>query len=644
MKSMSLNRAHCSTTVMLFNSAKKPDPYRYHKLFVKDFVIKDSNISIKDLPNEILDMIFMELGIYNIFARVVCKQWYSIVRFNEKHIDTQARDLLNYGDFHCLKYIALNGYLLPTSDTWCKNLSTKLGQTGSLSDFVWFKDYGYEIIPFNFTCGLVKRGDISMLEFAKSKDLLDKQNKIYSFATHGNLEVFKWIHKEKIQRSREVCEVAAENGHLHVLQWAKENGYKWNPNICAYAAKSGHIDILIWARDHGCPWDENTCIGAAIGGHLDILILARKNDCPWDESVYSAAAKHGHLNIIEWALQNGGPRLNYKLFNFAAINGHLNVIQWAHERGHRFPKQMCNDAAAGGHLHILKWAMENGYEFDESICYFASNSGHLDIVQWARKNDLPWNHYVCINAAQNGFLHVIKWAIDNGALWHKRICDEAARNGHLSVLRWAIENGCAYDDSVWKVAAENNHFRILKFAIEKGYLSKTKSDHYTKFHENLNSHILKTKYPSVMKYAVKHHLIYLTDQICWDAVKYGHIEILEYAKKYGHKWRADKLLCDLAIQKGRPDIFKWLIKNGYQITKSEYNLIESKLDPELYKWFNKQNIPWNTFMNRMYRGFKKMIVDIIYFIVKTIFYAIIYAIYYTVLILWRIVQLIIKNL
>lgn len=200
----------------------KIDPYRYHKLFLKDFTVENYYTPFAILPNEILYLIFMELGVYHLFARLVCKRWCSIIALNERYVDNQAKFLLYHNDFHCLKYIALNDYLLPITSTWCESLSQKLGETGSLEDLIWFEKYGYKIISLNFTCGLAKRGDtlkcIEMLEYAKSNNLLDKTDQVYQFITNGNLELLKWFLREKFPVNAKICESAAIHGQLFMLQ------------------------------------------------------------------------------------------------------------------------------------------------------------------------------------------------------------------------------------------------------------------------------------------------------------------------------------------------------------------------------------------------------------------------------------------
>ena len=125
----------------------------------------------------------------------------------------------------------------------------------------------------------------------------------------GNMDVVKGLEETGYHKLHPELnyDAAASHGHLEVLKWLRSEGCPWDASACRSAARGGHLEVLKWLRKEGCPWDERTCERAASRGHLDVLKFAYENGCPWNEETCEKAARGGHLDVLQWAIDNGCP-------------------------------------------------------------------------------------------------------------------------------------------------------------------------------------------------------------------------------------------------------------------------------------------------------------------------------------------------
>jgi len=146
----------------------------------------------------------------------------------------------------------------------------------------------------------------------------DKGEKImYLAAFHGHLPLLLELHNSSFlafEIDGAVFIEACAGGNMDVVKGLEETGYhKLHPELNYDAAAShGHLEVLKWLRSEGCPWDASACRSAARGGHLEVLKWLRKEGCPWDERTCERAASRGHLDVLRWAIDNGCP---YKVNN-----------------------------------------------------------------------------------------------------------------------------------------------------------------------------------------------------------------------------------------------------------------------------------------------------------------------------------------
>lgn len=470
-----------------------------------------SPITINDVPNETLDLIFSFVPrVYRIFTRSVCKLWKSFLVYPIEKMEIVIK-LIEFGDMHCINYIIQNGFKL-----------------------------------------------ISEVD----------QKKFYKLAArYGHLELLEWAFANKYKRNKHICSTAAAGGNLEILRWLRLKGFPWSSKTASHAALSGNFDMLKWLKKNKCSFDKNIIEFAAFGGNIKILEYLKNknfeplrymdlvafmngqlnvlrwfksnypeyiyimdtnirlmeqhwnkfknygtlftvyiNDVPVPEKKYikflkwikkkyysepenncidlclrnvaiMLSVKYGYTNMTQWLIKNfqfdSNLNLNYNICDVILANAvrhkHFNIIKLAIENGAVFNENAGINAARAGQLEILQWILDNGhssydYLVKNNFLYGAIENGHFNIIYWAKKKGFKFTDPTfCVIAARKGRLRMLKWLRRNSCPWNEKTCSEAAANGHLEVLQWAVNHGCDWDTSIFKIASDNKHYDVLNW-------------------------------------------------------------------------------------------------------------------------------------------------------------------------------------
>jgi hypothetical protein len=142
------------------------------------------------------------------------------------------------------------------------------------------------------------------------------------------------------------CVIAAKIGYIEILEYMYSKfgtTYFWNDktkHLCEIAAENGHLNFLKYAHEHGCDWDKGVCIAAVKNGHLDCLKYAHENNCPWNKHVCEVAAKMGQVDCLKYAHKNNCPLNVGEACRIATQRGHLACFKYIHKHGGHFTKQI----------------------------------------------------------------------------------------------------------------------------------------------------------------------------------------------------------------------------------------------------------------------------------------------------------------
>ena len=222
----------------------------------------------------------------------------------------------------------------------------------------------------------------------------------------NRMDIMEYIIEDKgfVVKNNNLTSLAASHGTLDILKWLHTHGFECNGHAWANAARCGHLDIIKWLRENkNKTYSVYTFEHAVEGQNMEIIEYLYDMNCPFDSKSTRTAASIGNLDILKW-LHEKGCSIGLEAAMSASTHGHLDTLEYSLDHieygdcGRHHPKtgydKLCYVtafAAKEGHLDILKWLHERGIPWDSLSCYFAITEKRLKILKWLRENDCPWD-------------------------------------------------------------------------------------------------------------------------------------------------------------------------------------------------------------------------------------------------------------
>jgi hypothetical protein len=130
----------------------------------------------------------------------------------------------------------------------------------------------------------------------------------------------------------------------------------------------------------------------------------------------------------------------------------------------------------------------------------------------------------------------------------------------------------------------------LKFYVYEsfkmlGYIISDKEKIKVKWHEIINFNVLcKT---NLNIFVVKNDKALYKNDIIFNASKYGHVEILEWYKKSGYKFKYDKNYIYVASKNGHVEVLEWFKKSGYKFKYYKNSIYVASINNhiQILEWF-----------------------------------------------------------
>ena len=122
-------------------------------------------------------------------------------------------------------------------------------------------------------------------------------------ARYKNLNLLKEARQAGCPFTVFVIDYAVCCGSLECLRWARENGCEqciFEHLFTETAASHGFLDVLKYLHQNGFFWDGCTIENALRGGHLDCLKFAHENGCPWSSVIFEAAKTYQKSDTNSW--------------------------------------------------------------------------------------------------------------------------------------------------------------------------------------------------------------------------------------------------------------------------------------------------------------------------------------------------------
>jgi hypothetical protein len=247
------------------------------------------------------------------------------------------------------------------------------------------------------------------------------------------------------------------------------------------------------------------------------------------------------------------------IINNACYTGNLNILEWLKRENYEFnyDENAMNNACKNGHIHVLKWFLKNGYKLK---CYSDSEDD-------ATKN-----------AILNNQLDVLKWLNKYDYLrFGMSMINYICRGGNVEILEWFIES---------------EKINKLDFNIPE-MISETCSSGKTE----------------ILEWIEKRYDFNYDNKAINNALKGGHINILEWFKNKNYELKYGKLGIDGVLSNGRLNVLEWLKKNNYDIKYTNTGITCAELNDFTIsiEWLENNNYLNEEHMTMMDYNYKEVL-------------------------------------
>ncbi|KAE9116559.1 hypothetical protein PF007_g9625 [Phytophthora fragariae] len=513
------------------------------------------------------------------------------------------------------------------------------------------------------------------LEYIFRKTAPIWKDAVYEVVRGGHMHVLRWMTGREDGRGPwkadfdNMLETAATHGHLDVVKWLFERGIDshtleetgknssgyiekcWLYKFCTgdalnRAAGQGHLEVVKWiygARTDTCNMDCSPVNKAVANGHVAIAQwLHSVNDERCSAEAINDAAKNGHLEVLQWMDANHLFTCTTATMSQAAGKGHLEVVKWLH-RVHPecYSHQAMGLAARNVHLEVAEWLYENMYRKCQDSAksksdVYVAMSWRLDAVKWVHEHfPRSYGWYEMDEAARNGQMDIITWVHENQKVGFGSFAPiYAARNGHLEVLKWLhTHHPDAFEPRLFKntinPAAENGHLDVVRwlhenlpergpthamyYAATEGhletflYLLEHRSDGFSSdvFHDARDIQVLchfnsddrgdrrsnqaTSDQLKMLQTLFERRPAFVQDclrNLTYIACSTGNIAILDWVNQFVIKLISTEHIRD-AVGRGDVKMLKWFSENGFEITDPD--LLEMAVedgDLEVVHWLS----------------------------------------------------------
>lgn len=242
------------------------------------------------------------------------------------------------------------------------------------------------------------------------------------------------------------------------------------------------------------------------------------------------------------------------------------------------------------HLHLM-----NNYLEPEARYFFSRSNKHFrDLYEKYNDNNedmskLTKSFKLAIYATKYNNLNMLKdimtpttrdFRCNAEYITKYDLTNLAASLGHLEILQWAIQNDCAYfERAVLHYAAKGGRRNVLEWAMDFGF-----SGHFLCEPAAQNGQLETIKWLREVRHCDWGFLV------CAGAAKYGHLDVIKYARNNGCKW--DHHTCDWAARFGHLEVLKWARDNGCEWTHETCDSAAAFGHFEILKWARENGCPW----------------------------------------------------
>jgi hypothetical protein len=217
--------------------------------------------------------------------------------------------------------------------------------------------------------------------------------------------------------------------------------------LCSAAVASPTTTTL--ACECGLQVHDKAKLQWTAGLHADSQTLAtlRELGMPLSSDVIQGVAKSARLDVLQHLLLDQQCPRPHDISRYAARSGSISMLKWLHAEGWCVSDEnTCTGAAQGGQLEALKYLRSIGCKWTEqSIPLYAAASGSIEVVEWLPQQEgIVIHARVLAAAAACNHIGMCQYLCGIGCEFTHTACKQAAAHGHMSTLHWLRESGCQW--------------------------------------------------------------------------------------------------------------------------------------------------------------------------------------------------------
>lgn len=380
----------------------------------------------------------------------------------------------------------------------------------------------------------------------------------------GKLKLFqKMVHVCSIVHTRKCVNYAingaSKMGQLRFLKWIYNHNYLSSDNSAAeYAAKWNQIDILMWMKRKEIPFHESNSIAKAVArGHMDVVKYLL-DDYTGNVTNNYYAARKGALDMIKY-LRERYPASLSGVCEGAASAGNIDILEYAYACGkrlHRF---------SNVHPRALTWLLDKGHLDPASLKKHDVHNNSFESIQIFYSHGLlVLDEGLFVGAVSSGNVDFVKWLHEIGCPYDFRAAQEAVRRG-LEMLKLVVGWGVRTMDDSYRIAVMHGDTRIVKYLHKRGHT----------FPDCIPTAVRLGNLPMVVLCI---RLGYVFDeQACAAAADWGSMKVLRWLRGFDRgQWNIDATeigvcpwnshVCANAIRSGHVEILEFALKNGCEFS------------------------------------------------------------------------------
>ena len=408
------------------------------------------------------------------------------------------------------------------------------------------------------TEGAIKDGNMLAVQILTLNQ--QKNSKFMMWAAeYGQLEICKWLDKNRYKTHDSAVHVASKCGHKEVVKYLVEVGNIFNTDAIDTAIKNKYWKIAKFLVKHAwfkIPSDVmHDFYEAKQYKAVEILIkkgnqpyYGMENDVVTDNKLTIAKLLLKHTKIMHSCLSSS--------YNEAAKYGFTNMIIILLNANIEIHfDNSINKAAKYGHIQLVEILLQAGKTCTEKAIYEAAARGHTKIVEILLKAEKPYSFLTIDIAASKGHTQIVKTLLEAGKNCSYLALDKAAENGHLDIVKLLCDCNVSFTPDALEKAAYNNHNAIFDLLFN---ICKTRDDNSSEIMA-LN----RTNKTDFIEYFAQHNYIEIVKKLLIKGYQLTE-NALELASANGHE-----LMVRFIINSGVRCTWK-AIENALELKETHY--------------------------------------------------------------------------